>query len=70
MLMLQDVLDKALENNPEMIGFDVQFLEARQCCCQAKAEKGLNANMNLSYGLKGQDSDIPGAYQRSTTSRG
>lgn len=57
------VLNKALENNPEMIGYDVQLLEARQSVAQAKAEKGLNANMNLSYGLKGQDIEIPGAYQ-------
>jgi outer membrane protein TolC len=58
-----EVLSKALDNNPEMIGFDVQLLEARRNVAQAKAEKGLNANMNLSYGLKGQDVTIPGAYQ-------
>lgn len=58
----QEVLDKALQNNPEMIGFDVQLLQARQSVAQAKAERGLNANMNLSYGLKGQSPDIPGAY--------
>jgi len=30
---------------------------------QAKAEKGLNANMNISYGLQGQADIIPGAYE-------
>ncbi|MDX2415221.1 MAG: TolC family protein [Bacteroidales bacterium] len=58
----QEVLDRAMENNPEMIGFDVQLLEARQSVASAKAEKGLNANMNVSYGLKGQSSDFPTAY--------
>lgn len=62
-VVASEVLNKALENNPEMIGYDVQLLEARQSVAQAKAEKGLNANMNISYGLKGQDVEIPGAYQ-------
>jgi outer membrane protein TolC len=58
-----EVLNLALENNPEMISFQVQLLEARQNVAQAKAERGLNANMNIRYGLQGQDVLIPGAYQ-------
>ena len=57
-----EVLNRALDNNPEMIGYEVQLLEARQSVAQAKAEKGLNANMNINYGLKGQSPDVPGAY--------
>ena len=59
----EKVLDLALENNPEMISYQVQLLEARRDVAQAKAERGLNANMNISYGLQGQDGIIPGAYQ-------
>ncbi len=59
----EEVLNLALENNPEMISFQVQLLEARRDVAQAKAEKGLNANMNVSYGLQGQSDLIPGAYQ-------
>lgn len=57
-----EVLNKAMENNPEMIGFDVELLEARKSVASAKAEKGLNANMNVSYGLKGQSPNLPEAY--------
>lgn len=58
----EDVLNKAMDNNPEMIGFDVQLLEAQQTVAQRRAEKGLNANINVSYGLKGQAVDLAGAY--------
>ena len=59
----EEVLNLALENNPEIISMQVQLLEARMNVAQAKAEKGLNANMNISYGLQGQSEIIPGAYQ-------
>lgn len=58
-----EVLNKALENNPEMLSMEVQLLEAKRDVARAKAEKGLNANMNVSFGLQGQDAIIPGAYQ-------
>lgn len=58
-----EVLNLALENNPDMISYQVQLLEASQSVAQAKAERGLNANMNIRYGLQGQDFVVPGAYQ-------
>ncbi len=58
----EEVLNLALENNPEMISLQVQLLQARRDMEEAKAEKGLNANMNISYGLQGQNGIIPGAY--------
>lgn len=58
-----EVLNLALENNPDMISYQVQLLEASQSVAQAKAERGLNANMNIRYGLQGQDLVVPGAYQ-------
>jgi len=58
-----EVLNLALENNPEMISYQVQLLEASRSVAQARAERGLNANMNIRYGLQGQDIIIPGAYQ-------
>lgn len=57
------VLDFALSNNPEIISYQVQLIEAQRDVAQAKAERGLNANMNISYGLQGQDIIIPGAYE-------
>ena len=59
----EKVLNLALENNPEILSLQVQLLEARMDVAQAKAEKGLNANMNISYGLQGQADIIPGAYE-------
>ncbi len=59
----EEVLNLALDNNPEIISLQVQLLEARMDVAQAKAEKGLNASMNISYGLQGQSDIIPGAYQ-------
>ncbi|MDZ7737933.1 MAG: TolC family protein [Bacteroidales bacterium] len=59
----EKVLNLALENNPEMLSLDIQLLEAKRDVAQAKAEKGLNANMNVSFGLQGQSDIIPGAYQ-------
>jgi outer membrane protein TolC len=57
-----EVLELATANNPEMVSYEVQLLEARSSVARAKAEKGLNANMNISYGLKGQSDLIPDAY--------
>jgi len=59
----EKVLNLALENNPEILSLQVQLLESRRDVAQAKAEKGLNANMNISYGLQGQADIIPGAYE-------
>ncbi|MEA1886301.1 MAG: TolC family protein [Bacteroidota bacterium] len=58
----EKVLNLAQENNPEMISLQVQMLEAQREVAEAKAEKGLNANMNISYGLQGQNGIIPRAY--------
>jgi len=56
-------LELATANNPEILNLQRQLLEASRDVAEAKAEKGLNANMNVSYGLKGDDVGIPGAYQ-------
>ncbi len=59
----EDVLDKALANNPDMLTYQIQLLEAKMGVAEAKAEKGLNANMNVSFGLQGQNDNVPAAYQ-------
>ncbi|HCC71285.1 MAG TPA: TolC family protein [Bacteroidales bacterium] len=59
----EEVLNLALKNNPEMLTLQIQLLEASRNVAEAKAEKGLNASMNVSYGLQGQDMVVPGAYQ-------
>lgn len=62
---MQEVLDLAQSNNPEMITQQIALLSAQSSVAQAKAEKGLNANLIASYGLRDQDPDFAMAYQQS-----
>jgi len=61
---VNEVLKLAAENNPELIALDRQLLEAQSSVAQAKAEKGLNANLTASYGLRDQDPLFDMAYQQ------
>lgn len=60
---VDQVIELATANNPQIIALQRQLLEAQRDVEQAKAEKGLNANMTVSYGLQGKDKEIPGAYK-------
>jgi len=59
----QEVFDLAMQNNPEMINQQLTILTAQSNVAQAKAEKGLNANLIASFGLRDQDPDFNLAYQ-------
>jgi len=59
----QEVLDLAMANNPEILNQQLTILQAQSSVAQAKAEKGLNANLIASYGLRDQDEDLALAYQ-------
>ena len=61
---VNEVLKLAEENNPELIGYERQLVEAQSTVAQAKAEKGLNANLTASYGLRDQDPLFNMAYER------
>ena len=58
----QEVFDLAMMNNPEMINQQLAVLTAESAVAQARAEKGLNANLTASYGLRDQDPDFNLAY--------
>ena len=58
----QEVFDLAMQNNPEMINQQLTILTAQSNVAQAKAEKGLNANLIASFGLRDQDPDFNLAY--------
>jgi outer membrane protein TolC len=60
---VQEVLDLAMANNPEILTQQLTLLTAQSSVAQAKAEKGLNANLTASYGLRDQDPEFPLAYQ-------
>ncbi len=61
----QEVLDMALANNPQMLTQQLSVLNAQSSVAQAKAEKGLNANLMASFGMRDQDPDFPLAYKNS-----
>jgi outer membrane protein TolC len=59
---VKEVLDLAMKNNPDILNQDLTLLTAQSSVAQAKAEKGLNANLIASYGLRDQDPEFPLAY--------
>jgi len=58
----QEVFDLAMENNPEMLNQQLTLLTAQSNVAEAKAEKGLNANLVASYGLRDQDEVFKSSY--------
>jgi outer membrane protein TolC len=67
---VQEVLDLAHANNPEMLNQQLTLLSAQSNVAQAKADKGLNANLIASYGLRDQDPNFKLAYTESNRSQG
>ena len=61
----QEVLDLAMANNPEIMNQQLTLLTAQSNVAQAKAEKGFNANIIASYGLRDQDPIFRAAYESS-----
>ena len=59
-----EVLKLAEANNPDLIALERQLVEAQSSVAQAKAEKGLNANLTASYGLRDQDPLLEMAYDK------
>lgn len=58
----EEVLNLAMVNNPEIVNQTLTLLTAQASVAQAKAERGLNANLSASYGLRDQDPDFKLAY--------
>ena len=58
----QEVFDLAMANNPEMLTQRLTLLTAQSSVAQAKAERGLNANLVASFGLRDQDPKFSMAY--------
>jgi len=61
----QEVLEMALANNPQILQQQLTILTAQSNVAQAKAEKGLNANLIASFGTRDQDSNFELAYANS-----
>jgi outer membrane protein TolC len=61
----QEVLELAHANNPELLDQQLTLLNAQSNLAQAKADKGLNANLTASFGLRDQDPVFRYAYSES-----
>jgi outer membrane protein TolC len=59
---VQLVLQKALDNNPEILQFEQNMLEGQRNVEQANKSRHFRADVNLSYGVSGQDSHIVNVY--------
>lgn len=59
----EDAYNKALANNPQLIDYEQQILEAQKQIEQAKAENRFNADLFASYGLTDQGPVIHDAYK-------
>jgi outer membrane protein TolC len=67
---VQEVLDLAHANNPEMLNQQLTLLTAQSVVAQAKADRGLNANIIASFGLQGKDVNFNTAYSAFSRNQG
>ena len=67
---VNEVLELAHASNPQILQQQLTILTAQSSVAQAKAEKGLNANLMASFGLRDQDPDFPLAYDKPSQSQG
>jgi outer membrane protein TolC len=66
----QEVFDLAMANNPEMLNQQLTILQAQSNVAQAKADRGLNANLVASFGMQGKDVDFNTAYSTLNRNQG
>jgi len=62
---VEEVRELAHTNNPEILDQQLTLLTAQSNVAQAKAEKGLNANLTASFGMRDQDPVFTKAYEQS-----
>ena len=60
-------IDKAMvlakENSPNVLAYQRRLIEAEKGVAEAKADRGFQADLQLSFGLNQQGDDIPSAYR-------
>jgi outer membrane protein len=66
---LKEVLDLALNNNPEILTQTINVLNAQSSAAQARASRGLNASLTASLGLNQQNTDLATAYENLSNSQ-
>lgn len=65
-----EVFQLAMDNNPEMLTQQLTVLQAQSNLAQAKADRGLNANIIANFGLQGKDESLQVAYDALSRNQG
>jgi outer membrane protein TolC len=60
---LGKAIHEALDNNPEILQFERQLIEADRDVARARSEMGFNADLFAVYGLSGRDPQLSEAYR-------
>ena len=66
---MKEVLDLALQNNPDILNQQINVLNAQSNAAQAKASKGLNASISASLGYSQQSQFLENAYNNLSNSQ-
>jgi outer membrane protein TolC len=66
---MKEVLDLALQNNPDILNQQINVLNAQSNAAQARASKGLNASISASLGYSQQSEDLDKAYNNLSNSQ-
>ncbi len=56
-------LEKAFENNPEILNFEQQLIEADRDIAKAKRNNGISADLDANFGFNKESSDFNEAYK-------
>lgn len=60
---INEALSLAQKNNPQILDFQRQMLEAQRDVAQARLNRGLNANLYATFGLTQRANDFASAYR-------
>jgi len=66
---MKEVLDLAMQNNPDLLNQQINVLNAQSSVAQARAGMGLNASLNASLGMSQRGSDFTNTLQNPNQSQ-
>ncbi len=69
-ILPQEALNKALENNPDILEFQQELIEADKAIAYAKGKNGISSNLNMNYGWSKSGTDINKVYKDYDRDRG
>ncbi|MDR1897465.1 MAG: TolC family protein [Prevotellaceae bacterium] len=63
-LDVEKIMAMAKENNPDILGYERQLIEAQRNVASAKASRGFSADLYMQFGLDQQSETIGNAYKK------